>query len=158
MTRENATWGAPRVASELRQRGHAVADSTLAKYLPGRGKPPSQTWRSLLNLHAGCLVSIDFGVVPTATLRDLYLFLVLWHERRQVVHVAIAKHPSAPRVSQKLREAFPFETAPRNLVRDRDSIYGDDARRTLEGMSVEEVVIAPRSPWQNPTSSGWPAR
>ncbi len=150
MARENAAWGAPRIASELRLLGHAVADSTVAKYLPRRAKPPSQTWRAFLKNHVGCPASIDFCVVPTAIFCVLYLFLVLRHERCQLVHFAVTEHPSAARVSQQLRQAFPFETAPRYLIRDRDSICGARVQRTLEGMGVEEVLTAPRSPWQNP--------
>jgi putative transposase len=150
MADENVTWGAPRIASELRLLGHDVADSTVAKYMPKRSKPPSQTWKTFLKNHVGCLASIDFCVVPTATFRVLYLFVVLFHDRRRLVHFAITAHPSANWVSRQLREAFPFETAPRFLIRDRDSIYGREVRQSLENMDVEEVLIAPRSPWQSP--------
>jgi len=150
MADENAMWGAPRIASELRLLGHSVADSTVAKYMPKRSRPPSQTWRTFLKNHVGCLASIDFCVVPTATFRVLYLFIILHHERRQVVHFAVTEHPNANWVSGQLREAFPFETAPRYLIRDRDSIYGREVRLTLENMGIEEVLIAPQSPWQSP--------
>jgi hypothetical protein len=89
MARENTTWGATRIGSELRLLGHSVADSTVAKYMPKRRKPPSQTWRTFLQNHVGCLAAVDFCVVPTATFRLLYLFIVLVHERRRVVHVAV---------------------------------------------------------------------
>jgi transposase InsO family protein len=147
---ENATWGAPRIASELRLLGHRVADSTVAKYMPKRIKPPSQTWRAFLNNHRDCLAAIDFCVVPTVTFRLLYLFVVLLHQQRRVVHVGVTQHPSAGWVTQQLRQAFPFDTAPRYLLRDRDAIYGSPVRQTLERMGIEEVVIAPRSPWQSP--------
>jgi transposase InsO family protein len=147
---ENALWGAPRVASELRLLGHNLADSTVAKYMPKRIKPPSQTWKTFLKNHVGCLASIDFCVVPTASFRVLYLFIVLLHEQRRVVHFAVTEHPSACWVGQQLREAFPIDTAPRYLIRDRDSIYGAEVQQPLENMGIEEVVIAPRSPWQSP--------
>jgi transposase InsO family protein len=150
MAGENTTWGAPRIASELRLLGHAVADSTVAKYMPKRRKPPSQTWKTFLHNHVGCLAAIDFCVVPKATNRLLYLFIVLVHEGRRVVHVAVTEHPSADWVSQQLRGAFPFDTAPRYLLRDRDAIYGSQVRQTLQSMGIEEVVLAPRSPWQSP--------
>jgi transposase InsO family protein len=118
--------------------------------MPKRTKPPSQTWKTFLKNHVGCLASIDFCVVPTASFRVLYLFIVLLHEQRRVVHFAVTEHPSARWVCQQLREAFPFDTAPRYLIRDRDSIYGADVQQTLENMGIEEVVIAPRSPWQSP--------
>ncbi len=117
---------------------------------PGGGKPPSQTWKTFLGSHVGCLASIDLCVVPTATFPVRYLFIVLLHQRRQVVHFDLTDQHSAAWASQLLREAFPFEMAPHYLIRDRDSIYGAEVPRTLEGMGVEELVIAPRSPWQSP--------
>jgi putative transposase len=151
ISRENSLWGAPRVQAELRLLGHEVAESTVAKYLARRkDRPPSQTWRAFLHNHMGSLASIDFFVVPTATFRLLYGFVVLMHERRRVVHFNVTERPTAAWVAQQLREAFPFDEAPRYLIRDRDGIYGDEVRRCLEGMGIEEVVIAPRSPWQNP--------
>jgi transposase InsO family protein len=150
MVRENATWCAPRIASKLRLLGHAVADSTVAKYLPRRRQPSSQSWYTILSNHAGCLAAIDFCEVPTAAFPLLYFVVVLLHERRLVVPFAVREHPNARWVSRQLREAFPFETVPRYLIRDRDSIYGREVRQTLEDMDVEEVLIAPRSPWQSP--------
>jgi transposase InsO family protein len=96
------------------------------------------------------MASIDFFVVPTVTFRVLYGFVVLLHERRRVVHFNVTAHPTAQWVARQLREAFPFDTAPRYLIRDRDAVYGAEVRRALADMGIEEVVIAPRSPWQNP--------
>ncbi len=150
MARENVTRGAPRIAAELRLLGHAVADSTVAQYLPQRRQPPSQTWKTFLANHVGRLASIDFCVVPTATFRVLYLFVVLLQDRRRVAHFAVTRHPNATWVCQQLREACPFETAPRYLIRDRDAIYGRQVPETLEHRGIEEVLTAPRTPWQNP--------
>ena len=150
MGRENPLWGVPHIRAELRLLGHEVAESTVAKYMGRRnGKPPSPTWRVPKN-HAGCLASIDFFVVPTATFRLLYGFVVLLHDRRRVAHFAVTERPTAAWVAQQLREAFPYDTAPRYLIRDRDGIYGEEVRRCLKGMGIEEVLTAPRSPWQNP--------
>jgi transposase InsO family protein len=150
MARENPTWGAPRIAAELRLLGHDVATSTVSKYLPAGRRPPSQTWKMFLRNHAGSLASVDFCAVPTVTFRLLYVFAILCHERRRVVHVNVTAHPTAAFVAQQLREAFPFEATPKYLIRDRDSIYGDEVRRCLNSLGITEVVIAPRSPWQNP--------
>jgi transposase InsO family protein len=151
ISRENALWGAPRIRAELRLLGHEVAESTVAKYMVRRkDKPPSQTWRTFLRNHAGCLASMDFFVVPTVTFRLLYGFLILRHERRCVAHFAVTAAQTAAWVAQQLREAFPYGEAPRYLIRDRDGIYGEEVRRCLRGMDIEEVVIAPRSPWQSP--------
>ena len=112
--------------------------------------PPSQTWRTFLANHVGCLVSIDFFVVPTATFTVMFVFIVLRHERRRIEHFGVTAHPSASCVAQQIREAFPWDTAPQDLIRDRDGAYGQSFRSTVMAMGVQEVVTAPRSPWQNP--------
>ncbi len=95
-------------------------------------------------------MSIDFFTVPTANFRILYVLLVLRHERRQVVHFNVTEHPTAQWTAQQMVEAFPFDTAPRYFLRDRHNIYGERFRRRVKSLGVEEVRIAPRSPWQNP--------
>jgi putative transposase len=150
MSRENPSWGAPRIQSELHLLGFTVAESTVSKYLIRRSKPPSQTWRTFLQNHVDCLPSIDFFTVPTATYRIVYCFLVLCHDRRSVVHCNVTAHPSQQWTAQQIVEAFPHDEAPRHLIRDRDSIYGGWFRRRVKNMGIEEVIIAPRSPWQNP--------
>jgi len=113
-------------------------------------KPPSQTWRTFLENHAYCITGIDFFTVPTATFRILYVFIVLSHDRRRVVHFNVTEHPTAQWTAQQLVEAFPFDSAPRYLLRDRDTIYAEKVRRRIKSLGIEEVVTAPRSPWQNP--------
>ncbi len=130
--------------------GIDVCQTTVAKYMIRHRKPPSQTWRTFLDNHVKELVSIDFFTVPTVTFGILYVLLVLRHERRQVVHFNITEHPTAQWTAQQIVEAFPFDTAPRYLLRDRDSIYGEQFRRRVKSLGIEEVRIAPRSPWQNP--------
>jgi putative transposase len=112
-------------------------------------KPPSPAWRTFLDNHVKDLVAVDFFVVPTATFGVLFGFLVLAHDRRRVLHFNVTANPTAERTARQLVQAFPEETAPRFLVRHRDRIYGDRFRRMLEGLGVEEVVTAARSPWQN---------
>jgi transposase InsO family protein len=150
MARENPLWGAPRIQAELALLGHDLAESTVAKYMPRNRKPPSPMWRTFLDNHVGVLASIDFFVVPTATFRLLYGFLVLRHDRRQVVHFNVTAHPTAAWVKQQIREAFPFDIAPRYLIRDRDGIFGGDFGQWLKTRGIEQVLSAPRSPWQNP--------
>ncbi|MCP3883736.1 MAG: transposase family protein, partial [Sulfitobacter sp.] len=150
MSRENPLWGAPRLHGELQMLGIQIAQTTVARYMIRHRKPPSQTWRTFLDNHAKDLVSIDFFTVPTATFRILYVLLVLRHERRQVVHFNITEHPTAQWTAQQIVEAFPFDTAPRYLLRDRDNIYGERFRRRVRSLGADEVRTAPRSPWQNP--------
>ena len=150
MSRENPLWGAPRIHGELLKLGFEVSEATVSKYMTRHPRPPSQTWRRFLKNHVGCLASIDFFVVPTATFTMLFAFIVLQHERRRIVHVGVTAHPTAAWVAQQIREAFPWDTAPRYMIRDRDSVYGAAFRLRLQAMGIEEVVTAPRSPWQSP--------
>ena len=150
MSRQNPTWGAPRILSELRLLGYAVSESTVARYMIRKPKPPSQTWRSFLKNHVGQIAATDFFTMPTVTFRVLYVFLVLRHERRRVVHFNVTRNPTARWTAQQVIEAFPDDESPRFLLRDRDSIYGDHFRKRVEHMGIQQVLIAPRAPWQNP--------
>lgn len=150
MWRSNPTWGSPRIVGELRKLGIHVAKSTVEKYRPRTRNPSSLTWKAFLSNHVTDIVACDFFTVPTATFRVLFVFIVLAHERRRIVHFNMTEHPTAQWTAQQIVEAFPWETAPRYLLRDRDSIYGGYVQRRLKSMGIEEVTIAPRSPWQNP--------
>ena len=150
MSQANPMWGAPRIHGELLKLGIAVAQSTVAKYLPRPRKPPSQTWRTFLTNHLAQTAAIDFFIVPTATFRVLFVFVVLSHERRRVVHFGVTEHPTEEWTMQQMREAFPWAEAPRYLLRDRDAIYGRDFADITRDVGLEEVLTAPRSPWQNP--------
>src|SRR3989440_1515199 len=144
----NSLWGAPRIHGELLKLGLDVSQRTVGR--PRRAKPPSQTWRTFLENHVADLVSVDFFVVPTVTFRILYVFVVLLHHRRRVVHFNVTDSPTAAWTAQQIVEAFPDASAPRYLLRDRDSIYGGEFRRRVKGMCIAEVLSSPRSPWQNP--------
>jgi transposase InsO family protein len=150
MSRENPGWGAPRICSEMLLLGYEVAERTVAKYMARTRQPPSQTWRTFLDNHVPDIVACDFFTVPTATFRVLYVFIVLRHDRRQVVHFNITTNPYAQWTAQQIINAFPYEDAPRFLHRDRDGIYGDYFKDRIESMGIDEVPTAPRSPWQNP--------
>ncbi len=150
MSRENPIWGAPRIVSELALLGHDVVKATVAKYMVRTRKPPSQTWRTFIANHVADIAACDFFSVPTVTFRAQYVFIVLRHDRRQVVHFNVTTNPYAEWTAQQIINAFPYEEAPRFLIRDRDDIYGDYFTRRVEGMGIEEVPIAPRAPWQNP--------
>jgi len=150
MSRENPLWGTPRIQSELALLGHVVAESTIDKYRVHPRKPPSQTWRTFLDNHVKDIVAIDFFTVPTATFRILFAFVILRHDRHHVNHFSVTAYPTAQWTAQQIVEAFPFDEAPRFLIRDRDSIYGEFFRRRVKHMDIEEVACAPKSPWQNP--------
>ena len=150
MTRENPLWGAPRIHGELLMLGFSISQAAVSKYMVRNPRPPSQTWRTFLRNHADCLASIDFFVVPSAPFRLLFGFIVLHHERRRIVHFAVTANPTMVWVAQQIREAFPWDTAPRYLLHDRDGVYGHEFRDRVVSMGIEAVVTAPRSPWQNP--------
>ena len=126
MSRENPLWGAPRIHGELLKVGIEMGETSVSKYLVRHRKPPSQTWRTFLDNHVKTMVSVDFFTVPTIRFQVLYVFLVLAHDRRRILHFGVTAHPTAEWTTQQLREAFPWETAPRYLLRDRDSIFGPE--------------------------------
>ena len=150
MSSANPRWGSPRIVGELAKLGIHVAKGTVERYMVRPKKPPSPTWRAFLQNHVKDLVSVDFFVVPTVAFKVLFVFIVLAHARRRIVHFNITEHPTAQWTAQQISEAFPWEAAPRYLIRDRDGVYGPPFRTRVEGMGIEEVLTAPRSPWQNP--------
>ncbi len=150
MSRENPLWGAPRVHGEFMKLGIKISEATVSKYVARLPKPPSQTWRTFFRNHANCLASIDFFVSPTATFRLLYVFIVLHHERRRIVHFGVTANPTAAWVAQQITEAFPWDTSPRYMIRDRDSVSGAVVCARIKAMGIEEVVTAQRRLWQNP--------
>jgi len=150
MSTANPSWGSPRIVGELRKLGIDVAKSTVDKYRVRPRRPPSPTWRAFLANHVKDLVSVDFFVVPTVRFTILYVFVILAHHRRRIVHFNVTEHPTAAWTAQQIVEAFPWEEAPRYLLRDRDGVYGDEFVRRMKGMGIREVRIAARSPWQTP--------
>ena len=148
MCRENPGWGAPRIHGELLKLGIDIGETSVSKYMVRCPKPPSQTWRTFLENHLTQMVSIDFFTVPTIRFHVLYVFLVLAHDRRRIIHFNVTSHPTAEWTGQQLREAFPFDQFPRYLLRDRDAIFGNDFRDQVQDMGIEEVLSTPRSPWQ----------
>ena len=150
MSRANPFWGSPHIEGELKKIGVFLAKSTIEKYMVRNPKPPSPTWRAFLNNHIRELVAIDSFVVPTVRNTVLYVFVVLAHDRRRVVHFNVTDHPTAEWTAQQITEAFPWDTAPRYLLRDRDGTYGSAFQKRVRNMWIIEVKTAPRSPWQNP--------
>src|SRR6202023_3352293 len=126
MSQANPLWGAPHIHGDLLKLGIEVAQSTVAKYLRRARKPPSQTWRTFLTNHLEQMASIDFFVVPTSTFRVLFVFVVLSHARRRVLHFQVTEHPSQEWTTQQMREAFPWDHGCRYLLQYRDAIYGGD--------------------------------
>jgi len=150
MSRANPLWGAPHIVGELNKIGITLPRSTVAKYMVRHRKPPSQTWKSFLKNHIADIVAVDFFIVPTVRNQVLFVFLVLAHERRRVLHFNITTNPTAEWTAQQIVNAFPWDEAPSLLLRDRDSICGEFFQRRIKNMGIKQVVTAARSPWQNP--------
>jgi putative transposase len=146
MALANPLWGAPRIHGELLKLGMEASQATVAKYMVRRRQPPSQTWRTFLANHMGQIMAADFFVVPTATCRLLFVLIIQAHDRRRIVHVAVTAHPTATWTTQQLREAFPWDQAPRFLLHDRDHAFDGLSTAAID---LHEVLTAPRSPWQN---------
>jgi putative transposase len=150
MSSANPRWGSPRIVGELAKLGIHVAKATVERYMVRPKRPPSPPWRAFLDNHVKDLVSVDFFAVPTVTFRVLFVFIVLAHARRRILHFDVTEHPTAQWTGHQISEPFPWESAPRYLIRDRDRVYGLAFRKRVECMGIEEVLTAPRSPWQNP--------
>jgi hypothetical protein len=150
MSRENPLWGTPSIRSELRLLGYEASKDAVDKYKVRHYRPPSHTWRTFLDNHLADIVAIDFFIVPTATFRILSAFVVMRYDRRHVVHFNVTAHPTAEWAAQQIIAAFPDDTAPRFLIRDRDGIYGHVFEQRVRNMGIEEVICAVQSPWQNP--------
>lgn len=149
LARANPLWRAPRIHGELLKLGIAVSERTVSRVLRTIKRPPSQTWRTFLKNHIGEIVAVDFFTVPTIRFRVLFVFLVIEHQRRRVLHFGITEHPTSEWTAQQMAEAFSERDAKRYVIRDRDAIYGDAFRRRIDSLTMKEVVTAARSPWQN---------
>ena len=149
MSIENPLWGAARIHGELLKLGFEVAQSSVAKYMVKRRGPPSQGWRTFLHNHAPDIAAMDLFVVPTIGFDLLYAFVIVRLGRRDLVWINVTANPTAEWVAHQITEAFPWDRAPRYLIRDRDRIYGAVVTRRLRAMGIRDKPTAPASPWQN---------
>jgi len=149
MSIENPLWGAPRIHGELLKLGFEVAQSSVAKYMVKRRGPPSQEWRTFLCNHAPDIAAMDLFVVPTIGFSLLYAFVIVRLNRRDLVWINVTTNPTSDWIARQMTEAFPWDDAPKYLIRDRDRIYGAVVTRRLRAMGIRDKPIAPASPWQN---------
>ena len=153
MAIDNPLWSRRRIAGELAKLGHNVDKDTVAKYMPKPArrprKPPSTTWRAFVRAHLAGTIAIDFLTVPTVTFNILYVFLVLALDRRRLLHVNVTSHPHAAWAAQQIVEAVACETGVVRLIRDRDRIYGSAFNARVDHLGIQQLRIAPQSPWQN---------
>ena len=150
ITLSNPLWGAPRIHGELLKLGIEISERSVSNLIRSlRRRPPSQTWKTFLKNHTHSTVSIDFFTIPTATFKILFVLVILNHDRRKVLHFNITSNPTAEWTSRQIIEAFPWDKAPKHLIRDRDGIYGNVFRERIKNMGMHEILTSPKSPWQN---------
>jgi len=149
MSLDNPLWGAPRIHGELLKLGFQVAQSTVAKYMERQGRPPGQSWWTFLRNHLPEIAAMDLFVVPTLAFNLLYGLIIVRLDRRELVWIAVTNSPTADWIARQITEAFPWESAPRYLIRDRDRVFGSVVRQRLRAMGIRDKPIAPRAPWQN---------
>ena len=149
MSVDNPLWGAPRIHGELLKLGFDVAQSSVAKYMAKRAGPPSQSWLTFLHNHAPNIAAMDLFVVPSIGFDLLYVLVIVGLERRDLVWINVTAHPAAEWIARQITEAFPWNEAPRYLIRDQDGVYGAAVMRRLRAMGIRDKPIAPGSPWQN---------
>lgn len=154
MALDNPTWGAPRVHGEIRMLGFDVSERTVSRWLRRfRGRPQArQNWLTFLRNHQEAIAAFDFFVVFSAAFRPLYVWFAIEHARRRIFHVNVTEHPTSAWVIQNLREAFPYDSAPRYLIFDRDSIFSTEVAATVKTIGSKPVRTAFASPWQNPVA------
>jgi hypothetical protein len=147
MSHANALWGAPRIHGELLKLGFEVAQSTVARYMCRRGRPPSQGWRTFLRNHADGIAAVDLFVLPTIAFQILYCLVIVRHGRRFWVSFGVTANPTAEWISRQTTEAFPWDYAPEYLIWDRDTSYGLVFVQRLRAMGIRDRPTALRSPW-----------
>jgi len=150
-------WGAPRIHGELLMLGFEISEITVSRYMPARPVDPDRVkrWIAFLRNHKDAIAAMDFFTVPTASLRMLYVLFVIEHGRRRVVHFNVTPNPTSAWVIQQLRESFPYDTAPKYLVFDRDTIFSAAVVRFVKAMGTKPTRTAYRCPWQNPVAERW---
>ena len=149
MSLANRLWGAPRIHGELLKLGIDIAQSTVAKYMARDGRGRSQTWKTFLHNHSTGIAAMDFLVVPTIGFKLLFVLVILRHQRRWLISLTVTTNPTAEWIARQITEAFPWDEAPKYLIRDRDASYGHAVTRRHAAMGIRDHPTAPRSPWQN---------
>ena len=157
MVTENPTWGAPRIHGELLMLGFDVSERTISRWMrkAPRNPEPAKRWLTFLHNHREAIAAMDFFTVPTITFGVLYRFFIIGHDRRRILHFHVTRHPTSLWVVQQLREAFPYETAPRFLIFDRNAKYGTEVPAAIRSMKIKCVHTSFESPWQNGIAERW---
>jgi len=157
MVAENPTWGAPRVHGELKMLGFDISERTVLRWMrkAPRNPKPAKLWAAFLSNHQEAIAAMDFFTVPTLTFGVLYCFFVIAHDRRRILHCNVTKHPTSAWVTQQLREAFPYDTAPGYLIFDRGTQFNEEVIDAMKSFGIQPKRTSFRSPWQNGVAERW---
>src|ERR1700676_2448131 len=157
MVAENPTWGAPRIHGELLMLGFDVSERTISRWMKRTPRDPKRAkcWLAFVRNHREAIAAMDFFTAPTITFSMLYCFFVISHDRRRILHFNVTRHPTSTWIVQQLREAFPFGSAPRFLIFDRDSKYGVEVPAAVRSLKIRPVRTSFESPWQNGVAERW---
>src|ERR1700739_1665400 len=157
MVAENSTWGAPRIHGELLMLGFVISERTISRWRKRapRDPEPAKRWLAFLRNHREAIAAMDLFTVPTITFGVLYCFFIIGHDRRRIVNFNVTSPPTAGWIIQQLREAFPYQSAPRFLICDRDAKYGLQVPVAQRYLAISPVRTAFHSPWQNGIGERW---
>ena len=157
MVAENPTWGAPRIHGELLMLGFDVSERTISRWMKraSQDPEPARRWLTFLHNHREAIAAMDFFTVPTITFGVLYCFFIISHDRRRILHLNVTRHPTSTWIVQQLREAFPYESAPRFLLFDHDQKYGLEVPAAIRSLQITGVQTSIQSPWQNGVAERW---
>jgi len=157
MVAENPTWGAPRIHGELLMLGFELSETTVTRWMrrAPRVPEPGKRWLAFLRNHREAIAAMDFFTVPTVTFNLLYCFFIISHDRRRILHFNVTRHPTSSWIVQQLREAFPYQSAPKFLLFDHDQKYGLEVPAVIRSMKIACVQTSMQSPWQNGVAERW---
>ncbi len=157
MVVENPVWGAPRIHGELLMLGYDVSERTISRWMKRapRDPDPAKRWLAFLRNHREVIAAMDFFTVSTITFNLLYCFFVISHDRRRILHFNVTNHPTSLWIVHQLREAFPFESASRFLIFDRDAKYGLEVPAAVRSLKIGPIRTSFESPWQNGVAERW---
>jgi hypothetical protein len=150
MVADNPSWGAPRIHGELLMLGFDVSETTISRWMKRAPKDPqpAKRWLAFLRNHREAIAAMDFFTVPTLTFGVLYCFFIIGHDRRRILHFNVTRDPTSPWIVQQLREAFPYDSAPRFLLLDHDAKYGLEVPASIRSLKMTPVRTSIQSPWQ----------
>lgn len=157
MVAENSTWGAPRIHGELKMLGFNLSERTVLRWMQRAPKnaEPAKRWVAFLNNHRESIAAMDFFTVPTLTFGVLYCFFVIAHDRRRILHWNVTRYPTSAWTIQRLREAFPYDSAPRYLIFDRGAQFNNELIQAVKSFGIQPKRTSFRSPWKNGVAERW---